>query len=94
MFFSNCLVDDFTIDVVIIRETMEKKIKDKLLFENLSESFFLIPELKKVEFLLKIEGGGFNIQNLLKKLNELDSIISCYRAKITAAKSKYNLIFE
>ena len=72
----------------------EKKIKDQLLFENLSESFFLIPELKKVEFLLKIEGGGFNIQNLLKKLNELDSIISCYRAKITAAKSKYNLIFE
>ena len=72
----------------------EKKIKDQLLFENLSESFFLIPELKKVEYLLKIEGGGFNIQNLLRKLNELDSIISCYRAKITAAKSKYNLIFE
>ena len=72
----------------------EKKINDQLLFQNLSESFFLIPELKKVEFLLKIEGGGFNIQNLLKKLNELDSIISCYRAKITAAKSKYNLIFE
>ena len=72
----------------------EKKIKDQLLFENLSESFFLIPELKKVEFLIKIEGGGFNIQNLLKKLNELDSIISCYRAKITAAKSKYNIIFE
>ena len=72
----------------------EKKIKDQLLFQNLSESFFLIPELKKVEYLLKIEGGGFNIQNLLRKLNELDSIISCYRAKITAAKSKYNLIFE
>ena len=80
--------------LILNKSVSERKIKDQLLFENLSESFFLIPELKKVEFLLKIEGGGFNIQNLLKKLNELDSIISCYRAKITAAKSKYNLIFE
>ena len=80
--------------LILNKSISEKKIKDQLLFENLSESFFLIPELKKVEYLLKIEGGGFNIQNLLKKLNELDSIISCYRAKITAAKSKYNIIFE
>ena len=80
--------------LILNKSISEKKIKDQLLFENLSESFFLIPELKKVEFLIKIEGGGFNIQNLLKKLNELDSVISCYKAKITAAKSKYNLIFE
>ena len=80
--------------LILNKSIGEKKIKDKLLFENLSESFFLIPELKKVEYLLKIEGGGFNIQNLLRKLNELDSIISCYRAKITSTKSKYNLIFE
>ena len=80
--------------LILNKSIGEKKIKDQLLFENLSESFFLIPELKKVEYLLKIEGGGFNIQNFLRKLNELDSIISCYRAKITAAKSKYNLIFE
>ena len=80
--------------LILNKSVSERKIKDQLLFENLSESFFLIPELKKVEFLIKIEGGGFNIQNLLKKLNELDSVISCYKAKITAAKSKYNLIFE
>ena len=72
----------------------EKKIKNQLLFENLSESSFLIPELKKVEYLLKIEGGGFNVQNLLLKLNEIRSVISCYRTRITATKSKYNLIFE
>ena len=80
--------------LILNKSFNDRKIKGQLLFENLSESFFLIPELKKVEFLLKIESGGFNIQNLLKKLNELDSIISCYRAKITAVKSKYNLIFE
>ena len=80
--------------LILNKSFNEKKIKDQLLFENLSESSFLIPELKKVEYLLKIEGGGFNLQNLLRKLNKLDSIISCYRAKITAVKSKYNLIFE
>ena len=80
--------------LILNKSISEKKVKDQLLFDNLSESFFLIPELKKVEYLLKIEGGGFNIKNLLRKLNELDSIISCYRAEITAAKSKYNLIFE
>ena len=80
--------------LILNKSLGEKKIKDQLLFDNLSESFFLIPELKKVEYLLKIEGGGFNIQNLLRKLNELDSIISCYKAKIKTTKSKYNLIFE
>ena len=80
--------------LILNKSVSEKKIEDQLLFENLSESSFLIPELKKVEYLIKIEGGGFNIQNFLKKLNELDNVISCYNAKITATKSKYNLIFE
>tara|TARA_B100001027_G_scaffold206332_1_gene169818 strand:- start:311 stop:769 length:459 start_codon:yes stop_codon:yes gene_type:complete len=80
--------------LILNRSFNEKKIQGQLLFENLSESSFLIPELKKVEYLLKIEEGGFNIKSLLRKLNELNNIISCYRVKITAAKSKYNLIFE
>ena len=64
------------------------------LFESLSVSKYLIPEIKKAEFLIKIEGGGFKIENLIKKLNEIDSIISCYSTKINNNKSKYNLIFE
>ena len=64
------------------------------LFENLSISKHLIPELKKAEFLIKIEGGGFKIESLIKKLNEIDLIVSCYSAKINNNKSKYNLIFE
>ena len=79
---------------VLNKSFNERKFKGPLFFENLSESSFLIPELKKVEYFLKIEGGGFNIKTLLNKLNEIDTIISCYRTKVTAAKSKYNLIFE
>ena len=72
----------------------ENQSKDKLLFNDYSISSFLIPELKKAEFLMKIEGGGFNIDSLILKLNKIDSVISCYRASINNVKSKYNLIFE
>ena len=80
--------------LILNKSFNERKIKGQLLFENLSESSFLIPELKKVEYFLKIEGGNFNIKTLLNKLIEIDNIISCYRTEITATKSKYNLIFE
>jgi len=72
----------------------ENQAKNKLLFNEYSISSFLIPELKKAEFLIKIEGGGFNIDSLLLKLNKIDSVVSCYRASINNVKSKYNLIFE
>ena len=72
----------------------ESQKKNKLLFNDYSISSFLIPELKKAEFLMKIEGGGFNIDSLLIKLNKIDSVVSCYRASINNVKSKYNLIFE
>jgi len=72
----------------------ENQTKNKLLFNEYSISSFLIPELKKAEFLIKIEGGGFNIDSLLIKLNKIDSVVSCYRASINNVKSKYNLIFE
>ena len=72
----------------------ENQSKNKLLFNDYSISSFLIPELKKAEFLIKIEGGGFNIDSLILKLNKIDSVVSCYRASINNVKSKYNLIFE
>jgi len=72
----------------------ENQSKNKLLFNDYSISSFLIPELKKAEFLMKIEGGGFNIDSLILKLNKIDSVVSCYRASINNVKSKYNLIFE
>ena len=51
-------------------------LKVQSLFDDLSISTFLVPELKKADFLLKIEGGGFKIESLLKKLNEISSVIS------------------
>ena len=76
------------------KSTDESKINTPALFDNFSVSKFLVPELKKAEFLIKIEGGGFKEEGLIKKLNEIDSIISCYTTKVNNNKSKYNLIFE
>ncbi len=72
----------------------ESKAVTPSLFENFSISNHLVPELKKAQFLIKIEGGGFKIESLIKKLNQIDLIVSCYSAKINNNKSKYNLIFE
>ena len=84
-----------TILYLISNKSYEKaKVDSPSLFNNLSVSKYLIPELKKVEYLIKIEGGGFKIESLIKKLNEIDLIVSCYSAKINNNKSKYNLIFE
>ena len=80
--------------LILNKSTNKKKIEGQLLFENFDEQSYLIPELKKAQYLLKIEGGGFDIDNLLKKLNEIDNVISSYRTEISSIKSKYNLIFE
>ena len=80
--------------LILNKSTDKKKIEGPLLFENFDEQSHLIPELRKAQYLLKIEGGGFDIDNLLKKLNEIDNVISSYRTEISSIKSKYNLIFE
>ena len=84
-----------TILYLISNKSYEKaKADSPSLFDNLSVSKYLVPELKKAEYLIKIEGGGFKIDSLIKKLNKIDLIVSCYSAKINNNKSKYNLIFE
>ena len=80
--------------LILNKSTDKKKIEGQLLFENFDEQSYLIPELRKAQYLLKIEGGGFDVDNLLKKLNEIDNVISSYRTEISSIKSKYNLIFE
>ena len=53
--------------LILNKSSDKKKIEGQLLFKNFDEQSYLIPELRKAQYLLKIEGGGFNIDNLLKK---------------------------
>jgi len=69
------------------------------LFKELNPAFFtpiyLLPELKKVDFILKIENTdhNFDIENVIDKINALKSITTAYELQENTIKSKNNLIF-
>jgi len=61
---------------------------------NYSTTSYLLPEKKKVDFLLKIEGCTKKyILELVDKLNKINQIITSYQIEIDTLKSKNNLIF-
>ncbi|GGK37306.1 MULTISPECIES: IPExxxVDY family protein [Flavobacteriaceae] len=61
---------------------------------NYSTTSYLLPEKKKVDFLLKIEGSTQEfILEIVEKLNEINQIITSYQIEIDTLKSKNNLIF-
>jgi len=60
-----------------------------------STTSYLIPEKKKVDFFLKIEGDttAFEIKNIINKLNNIHQIITSYNINPLDLKSKDFLIF-
>lgn len=62
---------------------------------NYSSVIYLIPEQKKIDFYLKIEGEQCDslITNLVEELNKINQIITAYTIEPTTLKSKNNLIF-
>lgn len=69
------------------------------LFSNIimevATKVFLLPELKKVDYFLKIENTDdlLNISKIQTKLNKIDSISAIYKVETNQIKSKNNLIF-
>lgn len=71
-----------------------KQFTDGLFGGNYSTTTFLIPEKKKVDYLLKIEGANQNnVNNLIEKLNSINQIITSYQIETNTLKSKNNLFF-
>lgn len=62
---------------------------------NYSTISYLIPEKKKIDFFLKIEGSHCQnfMKNLIEKLNAVNQIITSYSIEPTTLKSKDHLIF-
>jgi hypothetical protein len=60
-----------------------------------SSTSYLIPEKKKIDFFLKIEGCYCEkfIKSLIEKLNTINQIIASYSIEPTTLKSKDHLIF-
>lgn len=67
------------------------------LFENedTKPQAYVLPELKNTHFILKIEGDleTFNLEIVLKKIQEIPSISTVYTITKKQIKNKNNLIF-
>ncbi len=63
-------------------------------FENVKTSY-LLPELKKVDYLLKIEGvfDSDLINDTLEKIKDINQVQLAYVVDMNQVKSKSNLIF-
>ena len=76
-------------------QLINPQINEGLFEYNYSTISYLIPEKKKVDFFLKIE--GCNQQNLARtlvgKLNKIQQIITSYAIEPCSLKSKNHLIF-
>ena len=62
---------------------------------EISTKVYLLPELKKVDYFLKIENNfnTFEKEEILQKLNKIDRITTVYEVIPDTIKSKNNLIF-
>ena len=76
-------------------DLVDNQYKEGLFGGNYSTTSYLIPEKKKVDFFLKIEGCNKEdfIQNLVIELNKISQIITSYPIEPITLKSKENLIF-
>jgi len=77
---------------IINQETSEESFN---LFQEISNTYILIPEKKKVDYFIKIEGDyqADEIQKIIKKINAIHQVISSYEIDPKTLKSKDFLIF-
>jgi len=74
-------------------ETEASEEQNTLFFEAKSNRIYLLPEYKKVDFLVKIEHNTHNTQDLISKMNTIPQIITTFAIDVPTLKSKNNLIF-
>lgn len=65
------------------------------IFESANMTLYLIPELSKIDFFLKIENtdGRFNTEEIIKKIKKINGVTTVYSIEPTQLKSINNLIF-
>jgi len=105
VFFSNFKYEDEKNDVIwsLLQNKNEIVISKKSTGQNLflntaveiANKVFLIAELKKVDFFLKIENGSaiISLEDVVSKLHKIERISAVYSVIPESIKSKNNLIF-
>ena len=65
-----------------------------LFFKIHLKRFFLMPEIRSVQYVLKCIGDQHLFADFLKKISRIPEIVSIYKIPKRKLKSKENLIFE
>jgi len=73
----------------------QQSIETNLYGNSFSETNYLIPEKKNIDFFLKIEGDVSHtyIEEIVKKMNKIKQVLICYTLTPLLLKSKDALIF-
>lgn len=76
------------------REIIENTANNGGLFqlEN-TEVIYLVPEYKKVDYLIKVTQNAVAIQKMMEKMKAIPQIITTFAIDASSLKSKHNLIF-
>lgn len=61
--------------------------------EKITSSMYLLPEMKKVSYLLKISSPSLSLAEIITKINTITQISTAYAVEVKNLKSKNNLIF-
>jgi len=91
--------NEITWNLIQNKGTVSSRQNTVSLFEetglDVATSVFLIPELKKVDYFIKIEntGGDLALEGLISKLLTIRQITTAYEIDHQKLKSKNNLIF-
>lgn len=69
---------------------------DSLKFENITSTLYLIPDYKKVDFILKIDTAceKNEINNILKNISSIPQVTLTYLLPETIQKTKNNLLYK
>ena len=78
-------------------KTTLKNDNSENLFANITlevtTKVYFLQELKKVDYFLKIENSGLEMEAIISQLNTIEKITTLYEIDVLRIKSKHNLIF-
>ena len=82
-------------NLIANKQVIENKVKSDNynLFDEISNTFVLIPEEKKADYFLEIENNTKKITTIIKKINTIHRVITSYEINPNELKSKDLLIF-
>jgi len=79
-------------EVVLNNQEIKQNLFENTMM-NVATKVFLLPEMKKVDFFLKIENSEMASTEIIKKINSIRSLSAAYSVETSTIKSKNNLIF-